>query len=860
MGADHGLLERSEQLRLLRDIQARAARGRGRVVLVGAPAGMGKTSLVRATADVLAPATRTWTGTCDPLSTPRPLGPFEDIGADVPQVQQLLRDAETHQLGPQLLHLLARSTLLAIEDTHWIDDASVDVLVHVARRIDQTHSVVLATYRPDEVGEGHPFSRFLTALASNAAVVQVELPPLSRRATATLAADAGVDADELHRRTGGNPFFVTEVLAHDDHRVPPTIAAAVRRRVGGLGTAGRSLVDAASIGAEGMELALLERLLGEDVAVTGLDDATAVGVVALDRTIVRFRHDLARRAVYEALATGRRLRLHRAVLDALEARPETSAARLAHHAVGAGDAAAILRHAPAAADEAEVRLAFREAARHLDHALEASTGRAPPTARAELLERLVNNRERFMPPQQLADRYGELAQAWREAGNGSRALRASAHQAFLLTMTPRHAESHEVLAELRAGLVDAPVDVATVEARARTILFGVGDTLAEIRDEAMAVVADADRVGANRALVDALMFTATFEIELGEIDVALARVDRAERLAREHYPQAIGHPDSICAGRLVHVGELALGRTYLERAWAAMDSRDHTVGVHYCLATMAGIELLEGAWDGALARATALREEAPDGGFTPFGTSHAARVRLRRGEHRQARVLLDACREPLLHGNPQMQLALVGLLAEAAEAGLTDPAEVDALTARRLADQAPDDPWSIELLHHHRALAGLPHDIPDPPRTPYGLRLGGRWREAADEWERRHHPWERAIALLDGDEAALRTAVDVLHGLGAEPMADRARARLRGLGATDIPMRARRNAADDELTRRQVEVLTLVAEGLTDAGIAERLYLSRKTVGHHVSAILSRLGARSRTEAVALAHERGLLA
>jgi DNA-binding CsgD family transcriptional regulator len=154
-------------------------------------------------------------------------------------------------------------------------------------------------------------------------------------------------------------------------------------------------------------------------------------------------------------------------------------------------------------------------------------------------------------------------------------------------------------------------------------------------------------------------------------------------------------------------------------------------------------------------------------------------------------------------------------------------------------------------------------EIESPPEGlggPFALQMSGAWREAAQEWERIGCPYQQADALADGDEASMREALEIFSGLGAEPAADQVRARMRAAGVPRIPSRPRAStrAAPAELTRRQVEVLTLVEAGLTNAEVAERLFITEKTAGHHVSAILRKLGARSRGEAAARARNLGI--
>jgi DNA-binding NarL/FixJ family response regulator len=144
---------------------------------------------------------------------------------------------------------------------------------------------------------------------------------------------------------------------------------------------------------------------------------------------------------------------------------------------------------------------------------------------------------------------------------------------------------------------------------------------------------------------------------------------------------------------------------------------------------------------------------------------------------------------------------------------------------------------------------------------PFALSMADDWRGAAAAWEALESPYEQALALADGDEAAQREALAIFERLGARPAAEMTRKQLRQTGARGLPrgpMRATQ-ANPYGLTPRQLEILLLLAEGLHNSEIAERLSTTPKTVEHHVSAILAKLHARSRAEAVRRAYEVGLI-
>ncbi len=254
-------------------------------------------------------------------------------------------------MGALAQALRDRPTILVLEDLHWADGATLDVLRLLARRIDPLPVLVVATYRDDELHHSHPLRMALGELPV-ASIERVALAPLSLEAVALLAGSAEIDAGELHRRTSGNPFYVSEALAAGGGEVPETVRDAVLARAARLDDDARTLLDAVAIEPARAELWLLEALLGGEPR--GLDACLASGMLRAERNAVSFRHEIARVVIEEALSPHRRMQLSRRALGALTAaigrRPDL--ARLAHHAEAADDAEAVLRYAPAAAERA----------------------------------------------------------------------------------------------------------------------------------------------------------------------------------------------------------------------------------------------------------------------------------------------------------------------------------------------------------------------------------------------------------------------------------------------------------------------------------------------------------------------------
>ena len=285
----------------------------------------------------------------------------------------------------------------------------------LARKADTAPALVLGTYRDDELDLRHPLRVVLGELARASNVARCELPRLSPDAVAQLAEPHGIDADELYRRTAGNPFFLSEVLAERRPRIPPTVRDAVLARTARVSAEGAALLGAVSVSQPQAELWLLEALASK-AQLASLDECLGSGMLAPTTDGVAFRHELGRMTIEETLAPHSRAALHRDALAALVAPPAGAPdpARLAHHAEAAGDGAAVLEFAPAAAARADSVGAHRQAAAQYARALRFGAD-LPLEKRVALLEGRFRSAFR-------ADDCDEAIEAMREALAGHRAL------------------------------------------------------------------------------------------------------------------------------------------------------------------------------------------------------------------------------------------------------------------------------------------------------------------------------------------------------------------------------------------------------------------------------------------------------
>ena len=238
-GTPTELLEREGELAALDECLEMVRHGsQGRLVLVSGESGVGKTALLRRFAEECDRSARILWGGCDPLFAPRPLGPLLDVAESTGG--ELEEIVESPVLPHEVVAALARElqarapTVLVLEDLHWADEATLDVVRLLARRVETVPSLIVASYRDDNVAPSHPLRIVLGELATNQAIKRLKLAALSPAAVAQLAEPYGVDASELYRKTAGNPFFVVEVLATGVDEVPDTVRDAIFARAARL--------------------------------------------------------------------------------------------------------------------------------------------------------------------------------------------------------------------------------------------------------------------------------------------------------------------------------------------------------------------------------------------------------------------------------------------------------------------------------------------------------------------------------------------------------------------------------------------------------------------------------------------------
>ena len=855
------LLERDAQITELVALLDATATSGGRVVLVRGEAGIGKTTLINRFADGVAGRARVAVGYCDDLLTPRPFGPLWDIARSVPSLMRPLTDGDHAAVMQSTLDLLLETSspmVMVLEDTQWADGATLDLITYLGRRIGRSNGILLVSYRDVEVDADHPLRRVIGELPMSD-VIRMPLQRLSAAAIGTMIGGRGTrDADAILELTSGNPLFVSEVLASDGESVPLSVREAVLGRAAALSPSARRLLDFVSIvpGAAGM--ALVDQVVAPTMS--DVAECKRLGLLTIGDHELAFPHDLQRRAVESALSAPERTRLHQLALEAIAALGTgVDSARAVHHAREANDIDALVRHAPLAAREAiavssttEAVAHFRSLEDHLDrfgsderggilHDWAVQEAYAGNERTIVLFDRAIDVLRSLGDDRRLAATLTTMVPILREFGEFSRSLDQADEAIELLEPYGPSADLARALAARSfvefayrdddrstmplvdraleiAGLVDD--DVARMYAlnvRAQA-LYSRGDLDGlSIMQECLRL---AQQLGDRGSETRALLNLSSMHADTRVIDVA---VDYAQRA-------------------------VATAARYQLHSWEATGQM-----------LLAEFKLWTGDWEGAENQVTELvgtNEYIDNIAWRLLSNLHA---RQGRREARNTTDRLWSLASP--GGGPTSMDPAAAAVAEYLWlSGDTDAGRLDELD--RVLDTCIGlgTPWPSGAFAFWMWKLGRLREVPPGTAASYGWIMSGDHHRAAAFFRERGLPYDEALALMHGDEDEQIAAVRIFDDLGAVAASTRVREVLTE-GGTRVPRGPSRSTRQNPagLTVRQAEVLQLLAQGWSNAQIADHLFLSNRTVENHVSAVLMKLDVSSRTEAVDMAVAQGMV-
>ncbi|WP_433377130.1 helix-turn-helix transcriptional regulator [Actinoplanes sp. CA-142083] len=940
------LVGREADLGALRDALKRARSAEPSTVLVGGEAGVGKTRLVEEfRRGLTGEPVRVLTGQCLELGEEGlPFAPFAAAVRELVRSEGMAvldgREREFARLLPELgpppepgdarRGLLFESVgallervggeqpvVLIIEDLHWADRATRDLIAFLVRSARVPQMLLIGTYRTDELQRGHPLRPFLAELDRVRGVQRHELGRLDREGTAEMLTqilgveprDATVDA--VNERAQGNPFFIEQFAAAADPAcgdIPTSLRDLLLSRVDLLPEPAQRVLRVAAVGGTKFGHDLLFRVAGMD---EGALESALRAIVAAQLIVFdpdggyEFRHALVREAVHDDLLPGEHARMHARYAEAVEEDPSLvsagrAPAEIAHHWHAARDHPRALVSAKRAADAAGRSFAYGEQARLLDRVLELwedvpEAGSLLGIGHLDLLEEAAlvaidsGDHMRALTLTRVA--LGDLdAEA-----EPMRAARLLLRRAKLLRNAGKSdgaaecQEAHRLL-----GLAPPGPDRVRLMAEVAHVYSGIdGERATEIAQEAKTAAADE---GDLAAVVAA-------EVIFGE--VCAGRMPPAEALptmyAAAERARAAGDLSSL-SHSLVNISDslYEIGRYEESAATAAEGVPDadrvgvsRTTGV-FLLANHAEALIALGRWNEADARLAEAARHDPPGRLALPWLRLRAWLRLARGSdgaetliHRAAMWL----NKPYVQAENRLYLLDLRILlalesgdpvaaAEAARAAVVEPCVFERprygwpllLSSAQAARAAPG---GEELARKVAEVAGrLPCLY--PAEKAYAAQVsavlsGGeeRWQAAVDAWRADGHRYELAAALLglaEAQAASRGVAAETLSEvnaiadeLGAGPLLEAADTLARRLGLRSPGAAVAVAAGTEILTAREREVLRLVAEGQSNSRIAASLYISPKTASVHVSRIIAKLEVANRVEAAAVAHRLGLL-
>ncbi|WP_199701621.1 helix-turn-helix transcriptional regulator [Jiangella rhizosphaerae] len=964
---------RNAEFAQLRAALDRARAGTGGAVLLSGDAGVGKSRLLTEfTAEAEAAGAHLLLGRCVSVGEAGlPYLPFKEVVEQLRRLRPDLVDArpalsgligrspatasrsgEENDLGQLQLFdamftVLAELSddapvVLAVEDLHWSDASSRDLLSFLVSRLAAQQLLVVGTYRSDDLHRQHPLRPLLAELVRLPVVERLDLAPFAPAdalAFVEALAEGSIDADllaDVAARSEGNAFFAEELVAASATGpaggIPTALADVLLTRVETLSPAAQRVVGAISVtGRRHVRHAALRSVV--DLPDAELDAALREALqhhilVTDDQGGYTFRHALLREAVYADLLPGERVRLHAAYARRIvELKQDELAGALAYHSLRSNDLPTALAASVKAADDAMRVGALAAELRHVEQALELWPAVENPAEHAGIDELALTRKAAYVagaaghPERALAYAQAATALADRDADPVTRAdVRRQLTEALLAN--GRWSEATKAITEAWQLVEHEPPSRTrawVLALRARTH-WSTGDDLA--RTYAEQAIEDARAVGSVSAESDALISLAFHDLRSGAVEDACALFEQARQNAvrvgaanvelRASFNLVTTRYEQGLLDEAVAIADAAVARAVeLGVTWSmyGLELRWLRAMVHYG----------HGSWDEALAAASPPGEQVSDT-ITALLAASAAIIKVGRGRFDEAQRDLARVR-PEWHRDGQ--IALLAGIAGIEMAGWQGRHD----EAVRLADEAiaamrkgDDDRWPLGGIRLAVLALGALADVARRARIEHdagteatavaeGLRFAELARKTAEHgipradrlgpegvaWLARlraeesrlsgsndAEPWralveafgygepfqvalarwrlaEVLVAGGDRDAAAveLAAALETADRLGAQPLAtavrDLARRAHVALPGTALPVAGL-------LTPRELSVLELVARGYTNRKVGEELFISEKTVSVHLSRVMTKLGAASRTEAVSVAHQRGLLA
>ena len=855
---DMELIERAGFLASMHAGFESIAGGEGHCILLGGEAGIGKTSLVRAFCRERKNDCKVYQGTCDALFTPRLLGPLYDIalqmGSDLWENSGDIADRA--RLFMRFLNELSKQagkTLIVFEDIHWADEATLDFIKFLARRITHIPCLFVLTYRDDEIHSHHPLRNVLGQLHADS-FTRLHLTPLSRQAVKKMVIEKGYSGEDVYNISGGNPFYVNEILASYSPGVPENIKDSILSVYNQQPENTRQVWQILSVLPTGFETTYLEKV--EPLYAAAIENSLDSKILTLKDGLISFKHELYRRTIESSLSPFVRITLNKRILDlcrqSFELNGETE--RIIHHAKNANEYDLVTLYAPVAAKQAASVGAHVEACRLYLTAIEYYQGKD----QNKLLEfyelyayecYLTNkNKDAIIYTTKSLGLWKEkndqenignclrfLSRLWWFEGKQEQAESYAVQAIEVLDKQP----SSKAQAMAYSNMSRLKMSIGLT---GESLLWGEkAIAIAQEFDDQETVSSALNIIGSS-LMLDGPTVQKGLEVLQQSLEIAL------KNSYHEHAARA--YTSIVSVG--VSKKEYTIAKRALDEGLLYCEEMDIDSQKLYMLSYQARLNLETGNWKEAYTAADDLLKNED---LLPIlkvtALAVLATVKIRTGEQGALPLLLEA--KAIALETMELQRIIPAFIGLLEYEWLTGKSHIDvealSLAINMLVDLGKFSKKSrfyfwLRKTGKDYLLAGEPEaDEKIPPAT---------FMDEVKLWEDWGCPYEHALALFEGDDVDKKTALLMIRGLGGDAVYEKMKLEMRASGIKSIPRGIRKTTQSNaaHLTEREIDVLLLLKEGMQNKEIADRLFISAKTVDHHISALLFKLDVNTRTKAV----------
>ena len=713
---------------------------------------------------------------------------------------------------------------------------------------------MILTYRDDEIHSGHPLKSVLGDIPSKN-LVKIKLPSLSEKTVNEIASESGIK--DLYKITFGNPFLITELINSKSEKIPSTVKDSVLTRISHLSVEAQEFIELISIIPTKAEKWLIDEIVKINPDI--MEECLNIGILKIEGDFILFKHELSRMAVEESISESKRQLHNEKVLQVLleHERNDNYLARIIHHAEKAGNKDIIIKYAPRAAKQASNLGAHNQSVKHYETALKYSeqvsieeqltllegrssecfiTGQVQEAIKAA--EAVIKILKKYPAPEREGEIYRRLSRIlWYDCRDekGEEALNKAIE--ILETLPPGRS--------LAMAYSNKSQTYSIREEYENTITWG---------NKALAIARKLNEVEIE---AHALNNIGCCKMSAGEKDGETTLLKSLEiSLQNDFYEHA--------TRAYVNLGSINLQQRNLHKA-----EKYFSKGLEYgnekdiyvfslCMAGhYAKTKLHLGFWDESVELANyVLNLKSVPPGNTVMPLNVIAIIRARRNDP-GALKLINECMEMAINmGEIEKIVSISSAKAEYLwlQNKLSDFANELFLIYLKILKT--NNAWAIGEIAYWLWKSGNLKQIPEKIAQPYLIQIKGDWKSAAKIWHELNSPYEEALALSEGDQEAKKHALEILDRLGASATSQKIKKSMREIGIKNIPKGPRKTTKENPagLTTRQFEVLKLISHGLSNNEIGEKLFISPKTVDHHISAIFSKMNIHSRTEAAALLH------